>query len=216
MDNEALFQKLSDAVVDMDEDAAVTYSNQVIEEKADAYEAIDKGLAKGMERAGKLFEEEEYFVPELIICSDAMNAGIAVLKPHLHQGELKVRHKGVIGVIEGDTHDIGKNLVRIMLESSGFDILDLGRDVPPQTFVDKAIETNAELILMSSLMTTTMDNMEEVIRILVKQGVRNRFKVAVGGGPISRAFAERIGADAYSKNANEAVRMCNCLVGAVP
>jgi corrinoid protein of di/trimethylamine methyltransferase len=212
MSAQELYGKLADAVVDMDEDAAVKLSHQAVEEKVDAYEAIDSGLAKGMERAGKLFEEEEYFVPELIICSDAMNAGIAILKPHLKQGETAVRHRGVIGVIEGDTHDIGKNLVKIMLESSGFDILDLGRDVPPQTFVDKAIEYNAELILLSSLMTTTMDAMADVVKILETEGVRGKFKVAVGGGPISKAFADRIGADGYGKNATEAVRLAQSLV----
>jgi corrinoid protein of di/trimethylamine methyltransferase len=214
MGAEILYKQLADAVVDMDEDAAVRLSEQAVADKVDAYEAIDLGLAKGMERAGKLFEEEEYFVPELIICSDAMNAGIAVLKPHLKQGETAVRHRGVIGVIEGDTHDIGKNLVKIMLESSGFDILDLGRDVPPETFVDKAIETGAELILLSSLMTTTMDAMEDVVKILVKRGVRDKIKVAVGGGPISQAFADRIGADGYGKNATEAIRVCRRLVEA--
>ncbi|MDR0628691.1 MAG: corrinoid protein [Treponema sp.] len=213
--SEALYKKLSDAVVDMDEEAAVGYAKQAVREEVDAYQAIDKGLAKGMERAGQLFEEEEYFVPELIICSDAMNAGIGVLKPHLKQDNTAVRHRGVIGVIEGDTHDIGKNLVKIMLESSGFDLIDLGRDVSPQIFVDTAVETKAELILLSSLMTTTMDAMEEVIRILVKAGIRDTVKVAVGGGPISQAFADRIGADGYSKNATEAVRLCKRLVGAV-
>ncbi|MDR1910215.1 MAG: corrinoid protein, partial [Spirochaetaceae bacterium] len=193
MSAEELYQKLSDAVVDMDEDAAARFSRQAVAEKADAYEAIDKGLARGMERAGKLFEEEEYFVPELIICSDAMNAGIEILKPHLEQDNASVRHRGVIGVIEGDTHDIGKNLVKIMLDSSGFEIIDLGRDVPPRTFVDQAVEHGAELILLSSLMTTTMDAMEEVIRILREEGLRDRIKVAVGGGPISQAFADRIG-----------------------
>jgi methylmalonyl-CoA mutase cobalamin-binding domain/chain len=167
-----------------------------------------------MERAGTLFEEEEYFVPELIICSDAMNAGIDILKPHLKQGEAAAKHRCVIGVIEGDTHDIGKNLVKIMLEASGFDMVDLGRDVPPQTFVDKAIETNAELILLSSLMTTTMDSMADVVKLLTEQGVRDRFKVAVGGGPISKAFSDKIGADGYGKNATEAVRLCRSLVGA--
>jgi corrinoid protein of di/trimethylamine methyltransferase len=213
MDAEKLYGQLADAVVDMDEEKAVTLSKQAVEEKVDAYEAIDKGLAKGMERAGKLFEEEEYFVPELIICSDAMNQGIAVLKPHLKQDGAAIRRRAVIGVIEGDTHDIGKNLVKIMLEASGFDIVDLGRDVPPQTFVDKALEYHADLILLSSLMTTTMDAMADVVKILDTQGVRSQFKVAVGGGPISKAFADRIGADGYGKNATEAVRLCQSLAG---
>ncbi|MDR3356278.1 MAG: corrinoid protein [Spirochaetaceae bacterium] len=211
---EELLKKLSDSVVNMDEEGAVEYSKQAVEEKLDSYTAIDKGLSHGMERAGKLFDEEEYFVPELIICSDAMNAGIAVLKPHLKQESVREKHRGVIGVIEGDTHDIGKNLVKIMLESAGFEIVDLGRDVPPGVFVDKAVETGAELILLSSLMTTTMDNMEEVVRILKKTGIRSQFKVIVGGGPISQAFADRIGADGYGKNANEAVRLCRSLVAA--
>jgi corrinoid protein of di/trimethylamine methyltransferase len=209
---EDLYKQLADAVVDMNEDLAEQLARRALDLDIDPYEAIDKGLAKGMERAGKLFEDEEYFVPELIICSDAMNRGIAVLKPHLKPGAVTVRHRAVIGVIEGDTHDIGKNLVKIMLESSGFDITDLGRDVPPETFVDRAVETQAELILMSSLMTTTMDGMGDVVRILDERGIRKQFKIAVGGGPISQSFADRIGADGYSKNAAEAVRLCNSLV----
>ena len=213
MDNEILFKKLSDAVVEMDEDAAVKYSNQAVEDKVDPYAAIDRGLADGMARAGQLFEEEEYFVPELILCSDAMNAGIDILKPHLSQSAEVVRHRAVIGVVEGDTHDIGKNLVKIMLDAAGFDVLDLGRDVPPAVFVDKAIEYDAELILLSSLMTTTMDNMAQVIRMLATRGLRERFKVAVGGGPISQAFADRVGADGYGRDAVDAVRVCRSLAG---
>jgi corrinoid protein of di/trimethylamine methyltransferase len=208
---EDLYRQLADAVVDMDEDKVEALAKQAVEEGVDAYEAIDKGLARGMERAGQLFEEEEYFVPELIICSDAMNKGIAVLKPHLTSEDADVKRRGVIGVIEGDTHDIGKNLVRIMLEASGFDILDLGRDVPPETFVEKAHEYHAELILLSSLMTTTMDKMQDVIRLLQERGIRGEHKVAVGGGPISQAFADKIGADGYAKNAAEAVRLCKKL-----
>jgi corrinoid protein of di/trimethylamine methyltransferase len=214
MNVETLHEQLADAVVNMDEDRAVELSNLAVAEKADAYEAIDKGLARGMEQAGRLFEEDEYFVPELIICSDTMNAGIDILKPHIKQGVTAAKRRGVIGVVEGDTHDIGKNLVKIMLEAAGFDIVDLGRDVPPQAFVDKAIETNAEFILLSSLMTTTMDAMAKVISILEERGLRDRFKVAVGGGPISRAFAAKIGADGYGKNAAEAVRLCQNLAGA--
>ncbi|MDR2517509.1 MAG: corrinoid protein [Spirochaetaceae bacterium] len=214
MDAEKLYMELAGAVVDMDEKAAAELSQRVIEEKFDAYEAIDRGLARGMERAGALFEEEEYFVPELLLCSDAMNAGIDVLKPHLAQSGAPVKRRGVIGVIEGDTHDIGKNLVRIMLEAAGFEMIDLGRDVPPGVFVDRAVETGAELILISSLMTTTADGMAEVIRLLDERGLRGSHKVAVGGGPVSQAFADRIGADGYGRNAADAVRLCRRLVGA--
>ena len=125
-----------------------------------------------MERAGRLFEEEEYFVPELLICSDAMYAGLDLLKPHLKRAEDGPRRKVVIGVIEGDTHDIGKNLVRIMLETGGFEIYDLGRDVPAQQFVDKAMEVDADIIAISTLMTTTMQGMADVIGLLKAANVR--------------------------------------------
>lgn len=204
---EELHQKLSDAVVDMDEEEAARLSHLAVDEGYDAYEAIDKGLAHGMERAGVLFEEEEYFIPELLMCSDAMYAGLDILKPHIKAGEAKEKFKIVIGVIEGDTHDIGKNLVKIMLESSGFIVYDLGRDIPPATFVDKALEHEAHFIAISTLMTTTMSGMGAVINILSDRGVRDKFKVLVGGGPISQSFADKIGADGYSRNAAEAVRL---------
>jgi dimethylamine corrinoid protein len=210
---EELLKKLSDAVVNMEEEETVILSNQAIVEKYDAYEVIDKGLTDGMERAGKLFEEEEYFIPELLMCSDAMYAGMDVLKPHLKKNEEGKKHKVVIGVVQGDTHDIGKNLVKIMLETSGFEVVDLGRDIPPLQFVEKAKEINAKIIALSTLMTTTMDGMAEVINILNQQEIRDKFKVMVGGGPISQGFAEKIGADGYSVNAAEAVRLARKLVG---
>ncbi|AEV68891.1 corrinoid protein [Acetivibrio clariflavus] len=207
-----LYQKLSDAVVEMDEEKTVELSKKAVADGVDAYEAIDKGLADGMERAGKLFEEEEYFIPELLMCSDAMYAGINVLKPHIKSEEQGQKSKIVIGVVEGDTHDIGKNLVKIMLESAGYEIIDLGRDVAPRRFVDAAIENNADVIALSTLMTTTMDRMSDVIGILNEGNIRDKFKVIVGGGPISQSFADKIGADGYSVNAAEAVRLVKRLL----
>lgn len=206
-DKNVIFQKLADAVVEMEEETAVALANEVIEKGLDAYEAIDKGLSQGMEKAGQLFEEEEYFVPELLMCSDAMYAGLDVLKPHIKSVEQGEKHKVVIGVIEGDTHDIGKNLVKLMLETSGFDIIDLGRDVPPQKFVDTAKESDARIIAIGTLMTTTMDGMGEVINILNNENIRERFKVIIGGAPISKNFADKIGADAYATNAANAVQI---------
>jgi corrinoid protein of di/trimethylamine methyltransferase len=197
----------------MDEARVVELVRTVIEDEVDVYEAIEKGLSHGMERAGQLFEEEEYFVPELLICSDAMYAGLDLLKPHLKKTEEGTRHKIVIGVTEGDTHDIGKNLVKIMLETGGFELHDLGRDVPAGKFVEKALEVDADIIAMSTLMTTTMDGMSEVIRLLKEAGARERFKVIVGGGPISKGFADRIGADGYAANAGSAVKLARRLVG---
>jgi len=212
-EKEKLFKKLSDAVVNMDEEETVLLSKKVVVDGYDAYEAIDKGLADGMDRAGKLFEEEEYFIPELLMCSDAMYAGLDVLKPHIRINDKVERHRVVIGVVEGDTHDIGKNLVKIMLESAGFEVFDLGRDIPPIRFVEKAEEVHAKIIALSTLMTTTMDGIAEVINILNRQKIRDRYKVMVGGGPISQRFADKIGADGYSANAAEAVRLARRLVG---
>jgi len=207
-----LFQKLSDAVLEMEEDTVEETANQVVEEGVDAYQAIDKGLANGMERAGKLFEEHEYFVPELMICADAMYKGLDILTPHIKTSEDEKKATIVIGVIEGDTHDIGKNLVKIMQETGGFNVIDLGRDIPPTVFVDEAVKNKADVIAISTLMTTTMDGMSEVIEILNGRGIRNDFKVIVGGGPISQSFANKIGADGYSSNAAESVRLVRKLL----
>ncbi|MDR1943718.1 MAG: corrinoid protein [Synergistaceae bacterium] len=202
-----LHKKLSDAVVNMEEEETAALSEEVVSNGYDAYEAIDMGLASGMERAGVLFEEEEYFIPELLMCSDAMYAGLDVLRPHLPRDNSAGRLKMVIGVVEGDTHDIGKNLVKIMFESAGFEVIDLGRDIPPEVFVEKAIEHEVDLIGLSTLMTTTMKGMGRVVELLKVRGARERCKVMVGGGPISQSFADRIGADGYACNAAEAVRL---------
>ncbi len=209
---EALFEELSNAVVEMDEERVITGSEAALAADIDAYDAIQQGLSHGMERAGQLFEDEEYFIPELLMCSDAMYAGLEVLKPHLKR-TTESRGTVVIGVIEGDTHDIGKNMVRIMLESGGFKVIDLGRDVTPQRFVDTARESKADIIALSTLMTTTMDGMGTVVRLLEEADLRGGVKVMVGGGPISTGFAKRIGADGYAVNAAEAVKVARELVG---
>lgn len=215
VNKEELFKKISDAVVEMDEDEAVLLCKQVLEKKIDAYEAIIKGLSNGMERAGVLFEREEYFVTELLMCSDAMYAGIEILKPYLKKTDNECKYKIVIGVIEGDTHDIGKTLVKLMLEASGFEVLDLGRDVPPIKFCEEAKRINAHIIVISNLMTTTMKRMKEVIQILQEENIRNKFKIMVGGGCISQGFADEIGANGYSENAVEAVRLAKRLAAQI-
>ncbi|GFO60614.1 dimethylamine corrinoid protein [Geomonas silvestris] len=204
---EEILQDLADGVLNLDEELAVNTAHDAVEAGLDAYDAITNGLVRGMNRAGELYDEEEYFVPELLICSDAMYAALAVLEPHLKKDDSRVRQRCVIGVVEGDTHDIGKNLVKLMLDVGGFEIYDLGRNVPLADFVEKAKEVNADLICLSTLMTTTMNGMATVIEMLKEEGIRDRFKVLVGGGPISQAFADRIGADGYADNAASAVRV---------
>lgn len=209
---ESLLSDLASNVVEMEEDEVVVTANNFIESGFDAYEGISNGLAIGMDKAGKLYEEEEYYIPELLMCSDAMYAGLDVLKPHLKHDETNEKFKAVVGVVEGDTHDIGKNLFKIMLETTGFEVYDLGRDVPPVEFINKAKELGANLIGLSTLMTTTMDNMEIVINMLKEENMRDDVIVMVGGGPISQNFADKIGADGYAPEASRAARLAKELV----
>lgn len=210
--SEEYYRELSDSVVEMDEERTLTAANAALAAGVDPYNAIQQGLSHGMTRAGQLFEDEEYFIPELLMCSDAMYAGLEVLKPHLKKNAVS-SGTVVIGVIEGDTHDIGKNMVRIMFETGGFKVIDLGRDVAPQRFVDAARESRADIIALSTLMTTTMDGMGTVVKLLAEARLHKGVKVMVGGGPISPGFARRIGADGYAVNAAEAVKVARELVG---
>lgn len=209
---ENLLKELSDSVVDMEEEKTVEICKTCIENGVNPYEVIEKGLSDGMNRSGKLYEEEEYYIPELLMCSDAMYAGINIVKPYLEKKQTDEKHKVVIGVVQGDTHDIGKNLVKIMMETEGLEVIDLGRDVPVRDFVDKAREVGASIIVLSTLMTTTMDGMAEVIKILQEENLRDKIKVMIGGGPISQSFADKIGADAYTTDASKAAKYAKTLV----
>jgi len=204
---------LAEAVVEMDEDRARELSEEAIAAGIDAYDAIMSGLAKGMEVVSDKYDRQEYFVPEILICADAMYAGLEVLRPHLRPEALKGSAKVVIGVVEGDIHDIGKNVVKMMMEGSGFEVHDLGRDVAVARFVEEAERTGADIIAISTLMSTTMQGMERVIQLLNQRGVRDRFKVLVGGCPVSESFAQRIGADAYAPDASEGIRTVKKLLG---
>ncbi|MGC4020321.1 MAG: corrinoid protein [Muricomes sp.] len=212
---EEYLKRLSDGVVEMEEDDVAEASQEYLDAGYTAFDGIMEGLVDGMNRASQLYEEEEYFVTDVLLCSDAMYAGLEILRPHLPEEEGEVKKKGVIGVVEGDTHDIGKNLVKIMLETAGFEMTDLGRDVPLQNFVDTAKEKNADMICMSTLMTTTMGGMETVIHMLEENGMREQVKVLIGGGPISQKYADKIGADGYSANAVEAVKLAKRLLNTV-
>ena len=209
-----LLQKLSECVFDMEDEEVVDVVKEYIAAGFDPEEGMLNGLVDGMKRASAMYEEGEYFVPELIVCSDAMYAGIEEFQKYLPESVGTSIGKVVLGVIEGDTHDIGKNLVKIMLEVGGFDVVDLGRDVPVAKFVDYVKENDADIVGISSLMTTTMPGMEAVIVKLNEAGIRDKVKVMVGGAPVSPAFADKIGADGYSRNAIEAVEVAKKLVGA--
>ena len=210
---EELLEALSECVVEMEDEEVVDVAKEYIDAGYPAFDGIMEGLVDGMNKASDLYDAEEYFVTDVLLCSDAMYAGLDVLKPHLPAEDSSVQKpKVVIGVVEGDTHDIGKNLVKIMLDTAGFEMYDLGRDVPLDNFVDKALEVGASIICMSTLMTTTMVGMKTVIEKLKERGVRDQFKIMVGGSPISQRYADEIGADGYSADAADAVRLAKKLL----
>jgi len=185
---------------------------KALDEGLSAQEILNQGLLKGMEKVGKDFKAGDLFIPEVLMCAKAMHAGLDVLRALLVGSEATLLGKIVIGTVAGDLHDIGKNLVRMMMEGAGFEVIDLGVSVPPEKFVETAISKGAQLIGMSALLTTTMPWMKTTIEPLAKAGLRDRVKVLVGGAPVTASFAESIGADAYAPDAVSAVDMARELI----
>lgn len=212
MNKEELLKVLSECVVEMEDDKVIRMAEEYIQSGYPAIDGIMQGLVDGMNKVADLYENEEYFIPELLICSDAMYNGLDVLRPYLEKSDSQQQCKVVIGVVEGDTHDLGKNLVKIMLESAGYELIDLGRDVPPVDFINAVKDKGASVVALSTLMSTTTSNMKRVVELLVKEGMRDSVKVIIGGGPTSPEFAKKIGVDGYSKNAVEAVKLVNHLM----
>jgi 5-methyltetrahydrofolate--homocysteine methyltransferase len=171
---------------------------------------LEEGMIPAMAEVGRLFEIGEYYIPEMLIASRTMQAGLAILKPYLVDSHFKAVGKVATGTVKGDLHDIGKNLVGMLLEGAGFEIVDLGTDVPPEKFVE--IADRVDVIALSALLTTTMSNMSTVIDALKAAGKRDRVKVVIGGAPVTSAFAEKIGADGYAPDASRAVGMIKALV----
>ncbi len=204
MRKQEIIQKLYDAVVNMDEDAAKEWSQLVLNEGVDAYEAVTKGLAAAMSKVGELYTNHEYFVPELLLCADALYAGLGILKPHVKVNEAEVKKQIILGTVEGDIHDIGKNLVKVMFEAAGWVVHDLGADVKLQRFAEEQKRINADLVGLSALMTTSMLAMPKVIEMLRANDPNTA--VIVGGAPLSREIAKSYGADGYAESAGEAVQ----------
>jgi len=177
-------------------------------------ELLGKYMIPAMDEVGKRFECNEYFVPELLIAARAMKTALALLTPKLAAVGAKAVGRVVIGTVQGDLHDIGKNLVASMLEGGGFQVVDLGVDVPPQKFVDAAKEQDGSILAMSALLTTTMTQMKAVVKALEEAGIRKRTKVIIGGAPITQQYADEIGADGYGDNASTAVALARKLVAA--
>jgi trimethylamine corrinoid protein len=215
-DMNARYARMAEAVVEGDAEAAAGLARQALDERLDLPAVIEQGYIPGLRRVGDLWEAGEYFLPELISSAAAMKAALAVFRPALEASGSAGLSRGriVIGTIEGDIHDIGKNLVASMLSANGFDVVDLGSDVKADRFIDAAVETRADLICLSALLTTTMLGQRRVVERLRERGLRDRFKVLVGGAPVSRAWAAEIGADGYGENALAAVKQAAALAAA--
>jgi 5-methyltetrahydrofolate--homocysteine methyltransferase len=204
----AVFQ----AVLDGDSSATVAGVDTAIKASVSPSTIMTDGLIAAMTEVGQLFETGEYFVPEMLISARAMEAGLVLLKPFLVESGVKATGKFVIGTVKGDLHDIGKNLVGMMMEGAGFEVVDLGTDVTPLKFVEAVKQHQPDLVGLSALLTTTMPMMEEVVKALQDAGVRSSVKVMIGGAPITEAYAKQIGADAYASNAGTAARIAIALI----
>jgi len=188
-------------------------TQQALAEGVAPGEIISKYLIPAMAEVGDRFERNEFYVPELLIAARAMQGALAILKPLLTDTDLKPAAKVVIGTVKGDLHDIGKNLVSMMLQGAGFEIVDLGVDVPPDKFVDAVKQSKADVVALSALLTTTMPSMKTTIDALQAAGLRERVKVIIGGAPVTQRYADEIGADGYAPDANSAVRRTRQLLG---
>jgi trimethylamine corrinoid protein len=211
---EEILRELSEAVTSYDQEAAKAAAQKAIDAGIPALEAVDLGLRPGINEVGEKFSRDEVYLPHLLMAADALKAGVEVLQRGIPKEDLEKLRLGrvVIGTVQDDIHDLGKNIVGAMLTASGFEVIDLGKDVSPEEFVNKAKESGADVIAVSSLMTTTMPYQRNVIEELDYQGVRDKFKVIVGGGPVTAEWAEKIGADGYSENASGAVEAVKRLV----
>lgn len=212
VDKEEVLSKIRDAIINLDIDNIGRLCEEAVKAGVPAYEIVMNAMAKGMEVVGEKYERNEYFLAELIMAGETMKEGMKVLEPYLKTGELKKIGKVVIGTVRGDLHDIGKNIVVTLLNAAGFEVIDLGVDVPPEKFVEAVKENSPDIVGMSALLTTTMIEMEEVIKALKEAGLRNKVKIIIGGAPITEEFARKIGADAAARDAVEGVNICKSWV----
>lgn len=205
MSNEKeILQKLQDGVIEYDEDMVIEAANAALAEGMDAEKAIFDGLVSGIEEIGRLYETEEIFVPEMLLAADAMYAGLNILKPHMKQKGNGKKGQVIMGVVQGDVHDIGKNIVKMMFDVAGFEVHDLGRDVPLDQFIEEQLKTDSDLVCLSAMMTTTMVGMPEIIAKLKEKNPN--VKIMIGGAPVNENLANMWGADGYAKDANNALK----------
>lgn len=210
---EDLLQDMFDSIVDGDEAALPRQVQAALDAGLEPQVILNEGMMPAMAEVGRLFELEEYFVPEMLVAARAMQAGVNVLRPLLAQTETKPVARVLIGTVKGDVHDIGKNLVAMMLEGGGFEVRDIGIDAPPERFIAAIQEFQPQIVGMSALLTTTMPNIKVTIDALQAAGLRERVKIMVGGAPLTVEFAQRVGADGYGADASRAVNLARSLIG---
>ena len=212
MSEEELLKKLSEAVVACDRDAVVKAAQEAIEKRLDPVKAIEKGLSEGAITVGEKFDKLEIFLTDLMMAADAMKAGLDILLPLISKEKVLKRRTVVCGTVKGDIHDIGKNILAALLSANGFDVHDLGVDVPTSKFIAEAEKVGADVIALSALMSSTIGGQKDVIDYLRETGKREKFIVMVGGGPTTREWTEEIGADGYAETATEAVKVASELI----
>lgn len=215
MKKEELFTKMEKAIIDGDKEEAEELAKEAVKGNLDLNEVIEKGYVPGIQKVGDLWEKGEYFLPELIMSAECMKAAMGVLQPEMSKAKIETKSGGkiVIGTVEGDIHDIGKNLVASLLSANGFEVVDLGADVKLEKFIERAESENADFICLSALLTTTMIGQKKVVEMMKDKNLYGRFKVLVGGAPVNQKWADDIGADGYAENAMIAVRVVRRLVG---
>ena len=214
MEHSEYFDNLKNAMVALEKDAVVSTTEKSLEAGIGPLEIIENGLLPGLETIGEMFEDEEIFLPELMKSAQIFQGAMDLLQPKIQEMGTDVKKKGtvVIGTVKGDMHYIGKNIVKLLMETSGFDVHDLGVDVDPFAFIVKADEVNADIIALSALLTTTLVGQKDVLEALESQGKRSKFKVILGGGAVTKSWSDEIGADGYAENAYGAVALVKSFV----
>jgi 5-methyltetrahydrofolate--homocysteine methyltransferase len=209
---DAGLEKIFEGILDGNANQVTTEIQKALDAGINPADILNQGMIAAMGEVGRLFEEGEYFVPEMLIAARAMQRGLEVLKPHLSAEDVHSPGRVAIGTVKGDLHDIGKNLVAMMLEGAAFEIIDLGTDVSPERFIQAVKENGAQIIAMSALLTTTMPNMKNTIEALKEAGIRDQVKVIIGGAPVTQTYADQIGADGYAEDASRAVAKARSLM----
>jgi 5-methyltetrahydrofolate--homocysteine methyltransferase len=210
---EQVLKEIYDSIFNGEAEVTKAKVREALDAKIEAGRILNESMIVAMAEVGKMFEEGEYFVPEMLIAARAMQGGLGILKPYLVDSNIKPVGKVVLGTVKGDLHDIGKNLVSMMLEGAAFEIIDLGSDVPPEKFIEAVRDSGANILGMSALLTTTMPNMKVTIDALKAANLRDKIKIMVGGAPLTDTYAKEIGADGYASDANRAVSLAKSLVG---